>query len=92
MVKDRIEIFMVHNPKVYKVYIPSEMINANGSGLNPHISMEGVKNQIKRTAKIRNISEANLQELVEENTEWALLNLIGQGKINVLNYILPFII
>ena len=54
--------------------------------------MEGAKNQIKRIAKIRNISKANLQELVEENTEWALLNLIGQGKINVLNYILPLII
>jgi len=30
--------------------------------------MEGVKNQIKRTAKIRNISKANLKELVQENT------------------------
>ena len=54
--------------------------------------MWGTKIKIKRSVKIRNISEANLKELVEENTAWALLNLIGQGKINVLNYILPFLI
>ena len=92
MIKDRINNFMVHNTGVNKTDIPSEMVNANGSGLNPHISMEGTKIKIKTIAKIRNISKANLKELVEENTGWALLNLIGQGKINVLNYILPFLI
>ena len=45
--------------------------------------MWGTKIKIKRSVKIRNISEANLKELVEENTAWALLDLIGQGKINV---------
>ena len=68
------------------------MVTASSSAFNPNILMKGAKNQIKRIAKIRNISEANLQELADANTEWTLLNLIGQGKINVLNYILPFII
>ena len=83
MIRDRINSFMVHNSGVNKTDIRSEMVNANGSGLNPHISVPGEKIKIKRSVKIRNISEANLKELVEENTAWALLDLIGQGKINV---------
>ena len=35
MVKDRIDSFMVHNPEVNKTVIPSEILTANGSGLNP---------------------------------------------------------
>ena len=84
MVKERIDSFIVHNPEVSKADIPSEMVTASGSGLDPHISVQGAKIQIKRIAKIRNISEANLQELVAANTEGSLLGLFGPEKINVL--------
>ena len=70
MIKARIDSFMVHNRRINKTDVPSKMVIASSSAFNPHISMEGAKNQIKRIAKIRNISEANLKELVEENTEW----------------------
>ena len=39
LVKDRFDSFMVHNSGVNKTDIPSEMVNANGSELNPHTSM-----------------------------------------------------
>ena len=38
-VNGRIDSFMVYNPEVNKTVIPSEMINANGSGPNPHVLM-----------------------------------------------------
>ena len=38
-VNGRIDSFMVHNSGVNKTDIPSEMVNANGSELNPHTSM-----------------------------------------------------
>ncbi len=84
MVEGRIDSFMVHNPGVNKADIPSEMVTASGSGLDPHISVQGAKIQIKRIAKIRNISEANIQELVAQNTEGSMLGLFGPEKINVL--------
>ena len=74
MVKDKIDSFMVHNSGVNKTDIRSEMVNANGSRLSPHIPMEGAKIKIKTITKIRNISEANLQELAVAITEGALLN------------------
>ena len=84
MIKDRIDSFMVHYPKVNKAYIPSEMITASGSGLDPHISVKGATIQIKRISKIRNIPEANLKQLVISNTEKPMLGLFGPEKINVL--------
>jgi len=84
MVKSRIDSFMVHNPEVNKADIPSEMVTASGSGLDPHISVQGANVQIKRIAKIRNIPEANIKELVMQNTEGSMLGLFGPEKINVL--------
>jgi len=84
IVKSRIDSFMVHNPEVNKADIPSEMVTASGSGLDPHISVQGANVQIKRIAKIRNIPEANIQELVTQNTEGSMLGLFGPEKINVL--------
>ena len=84
MVKSRIDSFMVHNPEVNKADIPSEIVTASGSGLDPHISVQGANVQIKRLAKIRNIPEANIKELVKQNTEGSMLGLFGPEKINVL--------
>ena len=83
-VQSRIDTFLVHNPQVNKADIPSEMVTASGSGLDPNISVQGANVQIKRIAIIRNIPEANIQELVTQNTEGSMLGLFGPEKINVL--------
>ena len=84
MVQARIDSFLVHNPGINKSDIPSEMVTASGSGLDPHISVKGATIQIKRISKIRNIPEANLKQLVISNTEKPMLGLFGPEKINVL--------
>ena len=83
-VQARIDTFMVHNPSINKADIPSDLVTASGSGLDPNISVEGAKVQIKRIAKVRNISEEKLLELVDNQTEKPLLGLMGTSKINVL--------
>ena len=83
-VQARIDTFMVHNPSIAKADIPSDLVTASGSGLDPNISVEGAKVQIKRIAKIRNISEAKLLQLVDNQTEKPLFGLMGTAKINVL--------
>jgi K+-transporting ATPase ATPase C chain len=40
--------------------------------------------QVKRLAKIRNITEQNLIQLIEQHTEKSLLGIFGPEKINVL--------
>jgi len=72
-VQAAIDTFMVHNPGVNKADIPAELVTASGSGLDPDLSPEGAKIQVKRVAALRHISEQDLMKLVEEHTEKPLL-------------------
>lgn len=83
-VQTRIDTFLVHNPGVTKSEIPSDLVTASGSGLDPNISVQAAKVQVKRIAKVRNLSEKELILLIDEQTEKPLLGLFGTEKINVL--------
>ncbi len=83
-VQARIDTFLVHNPDIKKSEIPSDLVTASGSGLDPNISVQAAKVQLKRIAKIRNIQEEKLNQLIKQQTEKPLLGLFGTEKINVL--------
>jgi potassium-transporting ATPase KdpC subunit len=66
--------------------VPSEMVFASGSGLDPHISPEAVFLQVDRIAKARNFSihqKNELQMLITNLTEEPQFHLLGQKRINV---------
>ena len=83
-VQARIVTFLVHNPDVKKSEIPVDLMTASGSGLDPNISVQAAYVQVKRIAKIRNIGETTLNELIKQQTEKPFLGLFGPEKINVL--------
>ncbi|NBA88973.1 K(+)-transporting ATPase subunit C [Emticicia sp. CRIBPO] len=83
-VETRIDSFQVHHPYLTKKEIPSEMVTASGSGLDPDISPEAAMVQIKRVATARNISETQVAALVEKSIQKPLLGLFGPSVINVL--------
>lgn len=83
-VQTRIDTFLVQNPEVNKSEIPVDLITASGSGLDPDISVQAAKVQVKRIAKIRKIPENTLYQLIHEQTEKPLFGLFGVEKINVL--------
>ena len=83
-VQARIDTFIVHNPSVKKSDIPSELVTASGSGLDPNISVEAAEVQVDRIAKERNISTEALQQLIINQTEKPLAGMFGPGKLNVL--------
>ena len=83
-VQTRIDTFLAHNPGVNKADIPVDLVTASGSGLDPNISVQAANVQIKRIAKIRNISKTTLQELINQQIEKPFLGLLGPEKINVL--------
>jgi len=83
-VQDRIDNFIKHNPGIAKSEIPSDLVTASGSGLDPNISVEAAEVQVKRIAKIRNYDEQQIRKLITEYTEKPLLDLFGTEKINVL--------
>lgn len=83
-VNERINNFLEQNPGIEKSEIPSDLVTASGSGLDPHISVQAAKIQVSRIARVRNVPESSLQQLVEKHTEKPLLGLFGTERINVL--------
>ena len=83
-VQARIDTFLIHNPEVKKSEIPSDLVTASGSGIDPHISVQAALVQAKRIALCRNLSTMEINKLIEKNTENPLLGLFGTKRINVL--------
>ncbi len=64
--------------------VPSDLVEASASGLDPHISMQSALVQIPRVAKARNLSEDALRKLVLEHVEGRQFGFLGEQRINVL--------
>jgi K+-transporting ATPase ATPase C chain len=56
--------------------IPSELLYASGSGLDPHISIDSALFQINRIAKLRGITPEALQKMIHEHTEFHYVNVL----------------
>lgn len=63
--------------------IPSDLLTASGSGLDPHISPAGAAIQVARVAQARGLGEQKVRELITAATERGPLGLGGVG-VNVL--------
>ncbi|MDX2196827.1 MAG: K(+)-transporting ATPase subunit C [Cytophagales bacterium] len=83
-VQARIDTFLAHNPGINIADLPSDLFTASGSGIDPNISVQAAKVQAKRIAKIRNLNETTIYQLIDQQTEQPLLGLFGTEKINVL--------
>lgn len=83
-VQNRIDTFLVHNPDVKTSDIPSDLVTASGSGLDPNISVQGAVVQAARIAKVRGLSEKKVKILINDNIERPLFGLFGPEKVNVL--------
>ena len=64
--------------------ISADMVYTSGSGLDPHVSPEGIALQIDRVAQARNISPEQIEPLVEQVTDHRFLGLFGDPGVNVL--------
>lgn len=84
IVSARIDTFLVHNPEVSKADVPVDLVTASGSGLDPDISVAAAKVQVKRIAKLRDVSTEALMTLIDQQTQKAFLGIAGPEKINVL--------
>lgn len=70
------------------VSIPSEMLFASGSGVDPHISVYAAKLQIKRIIKARLLDDdkiKSLNNLIDSQTEYPQFGILGNQVVNVLS-------
>jgi K+-transporting ATPase ATPase C chain len=64
--------------------VPSEMVTASGSGLDPHISPAAAAVQSARVAAARGASVERIRDLVDRHTERPTFGFLGGARVNVL--------
>lgn len=69
---------------VEKEKIPSELLFASGSGLDPHINIATAYFQIERVAKSRGIESKEIKSLVDRMTIKRGFGFLGEACVNVL--------
>lgn len=66
------------------VEIPVDLVTTSGSGLDPHISPASAELQVARVARERGLTEDQVRDLVEDNTEGRTLGIFGEERVHVL--------
>ena len=84
LVKQRIEQARGENGLSTDASVPGDLVLASGSGLDPHISVEGAMLQVPRVAKARGLPESEVKVLVYQHIETAQFGILGQERVNVL--------
>ncbi|MFF0265717.1 potassium-transporting ATPase subunit C [Kribbella sp. NPDC004536] len=64
--------------------VPPDAVTASGSGLDPDISPAYAALQMNRVARERGLSVAQVQQLVQENTDGRDLGFLGEPVVNVV--------
>lgn len=81
-IKKRIELLATSDNRSSPV--PSDLVTASASGLDPHISHDAALYQVSRIAKTRGIDETALRSLIDRHVIGRTLIILGEPRINVL--------
>lgn len=83
-VEKGIEDFLKENPQVTREEIPTDLMTASGSGLDPHISPASANIQVASIAIASGLSEQQLHQIILDNTTEKLFGIFGEEVVNVL--------
>ncbi|WP_266160201.1 potassium-transporting ATPase subunit KdpC [Dyella silvatica] len=82
-VKQRIDALHTADPG-NTAPVPADLVTASGSGLDPEITPAAAQYQLARVARVRGMSEADVQKLVAAATSGRQLGVLGEPRVNVL--------
>lgn len=84
LVAERVDKIRASHPDQENTAIPEDLVTCSGSGLDPHISVAAAKYQIHRIAKAQNISDSQVQKIVDKCTDGRFLGIFSEETVNVL--------
>ncbi len=83
-VEERADEFKKENSLGDNIKIPSDIVTASASGLDPDISVESALLQAERISRARNIPVEDIRKLILDNVENRELGFLGEPRVNVL--------
>jgi K+-transporting ATPase ATPase C chain len=83
-VEERAAAYRTENNLPADALVPVDAVTASASGLDPHISIANALLQSARVATERGLSEEQVRELIDANTDGRSLGLLGEPGVNVL--------
>ncbi len=64
--------------------VPVDLVTASGSGLDPDITPAAADFQAARVARARHATLAQVQQLIDRNTDQRQFGLLGEPRVHVL--------
>lgn len=84
LVEQRVEKIKEANPDADKEQIPEDLVTCSGSGLDPDISVAAAEYQVPRLAKAKQMTEDEIQDMIDKCTNHKILGIFGEETVNVL--------
>lgn len=82
-INDEVKRLKAENPDASGP-VPAELVTASASGLDPHLSPEGMLWQVPRVAKARGVAPDRIKAVVDANIEGRTFGILGEPRVNVL--------
>jgi len=83
-VSERINTERQQNNLFESTNVPSDLVLASASGLDPHITPAAAFVQVERVARTRGLTSNQVKAVVNEHAEYRQLGIFGEDRINVL--------
>ena len=83
-VEQDLAAWMEAHPDVAQEDIPSDLLTASGSGLDPHVTVQGARVQVGAVSAASGLTEDELNAIIDENTTGKALGIFGEETVNVL--------
>jgi potassium-transporting ATPase KdpC subunit len=82
-INDDLKRLKAENPEA-GAPVPAELVTTSASGLDPHLSPEGMLWQVPRVAKARGVAPDRIKAVVDANIEGRTFGILGEPRVNVL--------
>ena len=83
-VQGDIDEFLAEHPDLTVEDIPTDLVTASGSGLDPHISPASADVQVPRIVEASGLSDEQVRQIIADNTQDKTLGVFGEETVNVL--------